>query len=238
MENLTTQDLLKNVSLTRPRQLDAVVKRRVLDSYVLSSAKFPLENTTNLYSKRIIDLIFSSFVIICVLTWLIPLIALFIKLDSKGPVFFLQKRKKKGKGSFTCIKLRTMVLNQEADSLPAYHNDHRITRVGSVLRKHHLDELPQFFNVWLGQMSLIGPRPYMISDNQKYENVIPSYHIRHRVKPGMTGLAQSMGFKGTLLNTYEMNRRVELDIYYIHNWSFILELRILYRTLLKLFYYK
>ena len=194
----------------------------------------PLEKEYNLRLKRVIDFIFSSFLIVALLTWLIPIIALFIKLDSKGPVFFIQKRNKRGSRLFYCIKFRTMIINEDADTRPAHQNDQRITGIGKFLRKHHIDELPQLFNVWWGDMSLVGPRPYMISDNQKYEPLIQVYSMRHRVKPGITGLAQSMGHTGILPGPFEMQKRVDLDIYYIRNWSFGLDAKILRRTFRRL----
>jgi putative colanic acid biosynthesis UDP-glucose lipid carrier transferase len=140
--------------------------------------------------KRIFDLAFSSLFVVAILSWVLPVIALLIKLDSRGPVFFLQKRTGKGGKSFVCYKFRTMVVNSEADRWPALKNDKRITRVGKFLRDYNLDEFPQFFNVLLGSMSIVGPRPHMIVDCNKFSSVVPRYKLRNFVKPGITGLAR------------------------------------------------
>ncbi|MGZ3959491.1 MAG: sugar transferase, partial [Flavisolibacter sp.] len=194
----------------------------------------PLEDRSNLLLKRSVDVLFSTILILFVLSWLLPLIALWIRLDSKGPVFFLQKRHKRNARYFTCLKFRTMVVNAEADLLPAVPDDRRITRAGRFLRNHHLDELPQLLNVWWGDMSLIGPRPYMISDSKLLEGMIQQYVIRYRVKPGITGLAQSLGFCGYLLDPLQLQRRLELDMNYIHHWSLKLDLWIIFKTIRKI----
>jgi lipopolysaccharide/colanic/teichoic acid biosynthesis glycosyltransferase len=194
----------------------------------------PLENKWNLLYKRTIDLVFSTLLIIFLLSWLLPLLIILIKLDSRGAAFFLQKRNKRGGALFTCIKLRTMVLNNEADQLPADIDDRRITKVGKFLRRHHLDELPQLLNVWWGDMSLIGPRPYMISDNIKFEKFVNHYHTRDKVKPGITGLSQVLGLVGPVINNENVIERVIKDIYYINNWTLFLDLKIAYRTFFKM----
>ena len=193
----------------------------------------PLDNRSTRIIKRIVDVLLSSFFIVGVLTWLIPLMALLIRIDSKGPVFFLQKRNKRDGGLFTCIKFRSMYENDEADSLPATAGDERITKLGRILRKYYLDELPQFFNVWIGDMSFIGPRPHMISDNSKYEELIEYYNYRHKVKPGITGLSQAMGYVGEIKNVQNMRNRVQLDIFYVRHWSPSLDLKIIWYSLLK-----
>jgi putative colanic acid biosynthesis UDP-glucose lipid carrier transferase len=193
----------------------------------------PLEQNINLFFKRSFDLIVSSLLLICVISWLFPLIFLLVKLDSKGPIFFFQKRNKKNGELFTCIKFRTMFQNEEADVLPAQENDVRITRIGHFLRKHHLDELPQLFNVLLGDMSIIGPRPYMVSDNAKYEKLIKNYLVRHRIKPGITGLAQVIDYMAPITSTEYMEHRVNKDVYYVYNWSLWLDAKIIIRTFFK-----
>src|SRR4051812_8290739 len=150
----------------------------------------PLELKYNAWVKRVFDLCISTGLILFICPILIPLIAFLIKCDTKGSVFFIQKRNSRNGKIFKCIKFRTMVSNLEADSVPCFDLDYRITRVGRFLRKYHLDEVPQLFNVWLGQMSLIGPRPLMLTENKKYETEFDNYHYRYRVKPGITGLAQ------------------------------------------------
>jgi len=193
----------------------------------------PLDNSFNRLAKRSIDIVLSVLFIVLVFPWLFPVIALLIKLNSKGPVFFLQKRNKRNGELFTCIKFRSMYKNSDADILPAGKNDKRITAVGRFLRNHYLDELPQFLNVLWGDMSIIGPRPHMVSDNLKFDDLIKNYDFRHKVKPGITGLAQIMGYLGPTENLQEMEARVNLDIYYARHWSARLDSIILFRTILK-----
>ncbi|HAO47706.1 MAG TPA: sugar transferase [Ferruginibacter sp.] len=191
----------------------------------------PLEDGLNLAMKRAVDIMAAVLFIVAVLSWLIPLMAILIKLDSKGPVFFLQKRNKRRGELFSCIKFRSMVGNADADILPAGKNDSRITRIGRFLRRYHLDELPQFINVLLGDMSIIGPRPHMVSENLKFDGLIKNYNSRHKVKPGITGLAQVMGYVGETDNIHKMKKRVNMDIFYIRHWSLWLDITILFRTL-------
>ncbi|HEY5773251.1 MAG TPA: sugar transferase [Chitinophagaceae bacterium] len=201
-------------------------------------AAFQLQLPLDSLSKRIIkrsgDIFLSSIAIVVLLSWLIPIMALLIKLDSKGPVFFLQKRNKRGGKVFTCIKFRSMIENEDADLLQATADDERITKLGRFLRNHYIDELPQFFNVLLGDMSFIGPRPHMVNDNNKYEELIEYYDYRHKVKPGITGLSQAMGYVGETRNIQSMRDRVQLDIFYVRNWSLRLDLKILRHTLRKI----
>jgi len=195
--------------------------------------KLPLDNSFQRLLKRAIDLILSSIMIAAVLSWLTPIIALLIKLDSKGPVFFLQKRNKRNGKIFTCIKFRSMIENDDAHNLQASIDDERITRFGRFLRNHFIDELPQFFNVLMGDMSFIGPRPHMISDNNKYEELIEFYDFRHKVKPGITGLSQVMGYVGETKHIQAMKDRVQLDIFYVRHWSAGLDIRIFWHTFRK-----
>ena len=196
--------------------------------------QLPLDSLAKRIIKRSCDIFLSSIVIVGLLSWLIPIMALLIKLDSKGPVFFLQKRNKRGGNVFTCIKFRSMIENEEADLLQATADDERITKLGRFLRNHYLDELPQFFNVLVGDMSFIGPRPHMVSDNNKYEELIEFYDYRHRVKPGITGLSQAMGYVGETRNLQAMRDRIQLDIFYVRHWSLRLDLKILWHTLRKI----
>lgn len=198
----------------------------------------PLDIGINALLKRCFDVLFSFIVIVAILSWLIPIIAFLIRLDSKGPVFFLQKRNKKNGESFTCIKFRSMIVNNEADILPADEHDKRITGMGNFLRNHYLDELPQFFNVLFGDMSIIGPRPHMISDNLKYESLIDHYNDRSKVKPGITGLAQVLGYAGFASNVQKMQERVNIDIFYSRHWSMKLDAMIIWKTAVKIFYSK
>ncbi|MEP7236602.1 MAG: sugar transferase [Ferruginibacter sp.] len=195
----------------------------------------PLDNSFNRFAKRCVDIVLSFIFIMLVFPWLFPIIAVLIKLNSRGPVFFLQKRNKRNGELFTCIKFRSMCKNADADILPAGKNDKRITSAGRFLRNHYLDELPQFLNVLWGDMSLIGPRPHMVSDNVKFDELIKNYGYRHKVKPGITGLAQILGYIGPTNNLQEMEDRVNMDIFYARHWSVKLDIIILFRTLLKTF---
>ena len=196
--------------------------------------ELPLDSLPKRIIKRVGDIFISSIVIVGILSWLIPVMALLIKLDSKGPVFFLQKRNKRGGKIFTCIKFRSMIENDDADLVQASANDQRVTKLGRFLRHHYLDELPQFLNVFAGDMSIIGPRPHMISDNNKYEELIEFYDYRHKVKPGITGLSQAMGYVGETRNLQAMRDRVQLDIYYVRHWSIRLDLKIVWNTFYKI----
>jgi putative colanic acid biosysnthesis UDP-glucose lipid carrier transferase len=196
---------------------------------------WPLNKPLNRVLKRGADIIISLLSIVFILSWLTPVLAVIIKLTSRGPVFFFQQRNMRHGRIFTCIKFRTMMVNEEADILPAAENDRRITWVGGFLRNHYIDELPQFINVLLGQMSVIGPRPHMLADNLHFAESIGYYNERHRAKPGITGLAQVMGFTGNTKNFQDLTSRINTDIYYLRHWSAKMDCIILFRTLLKIF---
>jgi putative colanic acid biosynthesis UDP-glucose lipid carrier transferase len=198
---------------------------------VHSSRKRPLDIDSNRIIKRVADISGAFLLILFLLSWLYPLLAVLIRLTSKGPVLFRQKRNKKN-GSFYCLKFRTMYLNEKADLQAATENDPRITRLGRFLRVSHLDELPQLINVLAGDMSLVGPRPYMISDHENYSNLVPGFQDRLSVKPGLTGLAQASGHFGCLADAHAMKERLDFDMEYIYHWSPWMDIRILYRTLL------
>jgi len=219
------------IVITHPAQV------RSLGRFYEFTGPHPLEKRSNLVLKRAFDLFLSIILIVVIFSWLLPLVALLIIIDSRGPVFFLQSRIKKGGRNFTCIKFRTMHVNEDADRLPASMNDGRITKTGKFLRKYHLDELPQLLNVFLGDMSITGPRPYMVSDHEKYATLIHQYQTRYEVKPGITGLAQSMGHFGYVHTTGQMEKRVELDLAYIRHWSLTLDIKIISRTFLKIIGY-
>jgi lipopolysaccharide/colanic/teichoic acid biosynthesis glycosyltransferase len=186
---------------------------------------------TNRSVKRIFDILFSSLVIITVLSWLFPLIGLLIKWESKGPILFIQKRHGRGNKFFPCWKFRTMVVNNEADSKQATKNDARITKVGAFLRKTSLDEVPQFFNVFLGNMSVVGPRPHPIKLNEEYSPKIDRFIQRHAVKPGVTGLAQAKGYRGETSLFSDMYGRVKLDRFYVRKWSLFFDVQIIFLTI-------
>jgi lipopolysaccharide/colanic/teichoic acid biosynthesis glycosyltransferase len=199
---------------------------------------FPLSSTINYTLKRSIDIVFSLLFIIAVLSWLTPLLGIIILIDSRGPIFFYQKRRKNIRQLFTCIKFRTMFVNDEADLKAAMVDDSRVTRVGKLLRHYHLDELPQLFNVLKGDMSLIGPRPYMLAEDDRYEKVINEYDLRYKVKPGITGLAQSLGEFGYTEDIQQMKERVELDIAYAIKWTIWMDIKIASRTILEVMGFK
>jgi putative colanic acid biosysnthesis UDP-glucose lipid carrier transferase len=200
---------------------------------VFNVAAIPLDDRRNQIMKRFFDLLFSGAVTIFVLSWLIPIIAIAIKLDSRGPVFFKQKRSGKGNKPFNCMKFRTMVVHGP-EFVQATRNDSRITRVGKFLRKTSLDEFPQFINVLKGQMSIIGPRPHPLKLNEQFSSRIEKFMARQYVKPGITGLAQAKGFRGETNTEFDMRSRVKLDRFYIENWSFILDLKIIIATIISL----
>ena len=201
----------------------------------VSINNLPLDNKVNFYTKRIFDIIFSFFVIIFILSWMIPLFGIIIKMSSKGPALFIQKREGfKGK-VFNCLKFRTMVVNRLSDTKMADDDDKRLTKFGHFLRLSTLDEMPQFINVFLGDMSIVGPRPHPLNLNKDFREKVLNFQKRHRFKPGITGLAQSMGYSGFISSIYDMNNRVKMDVFYFKNWSFILDLKIVFRTTLILF---
>ncbi|MPT32647.1 MAG: exopolysaccharide biosynthesis polyprenyl glycosylphosphotransferase [Chryseobacterium sp.] len=190
----------------------------------------PLSTQENQLLKRTFDVVFSFLVFIFILIWLIPLIAVIIKLESKGPVFFLQKRSGIKNEPFSCIKFRSMAVNSIADHQSAKKGDSRITKFGAFMRKTSIDELPQFINVLLGQMSVVGPRPHMLSQTEQYSKITRKYMLRHMIKPGITGWAQVMGSRGEIFSDADMEKRVSKDIWYIQNWSFFLDLKIIFLT--------
>lgn len=180
--------------------------------------------------KRIFDLSISIVLSIVCFSWLFPLIALLIKLDSAGPIFFVQRRVGRGGRSFLCYKFRTMVVNEDANKVQALENDERITRIGKFLRKSSLDELPQFLNVLMGHMSIVGPRPHMHADCHRFSSLIPNYKFRNFVKPGITGLAQIKGYRGPTVTYQSMFRRYQYDTFYVRNCNLWLDMRIIRRT--------
>lgn len=192
----------------------------------------PLDEVNNRIIKRIFDIIFSSLVIICILSWLTPIIAILIKLESNGSVFFKQKRTGLNNQDFMCYKYRSMHVNDHADKQMATKGDARITKIGSFLRKSSLDELPQFINVFLGDMSVVGPRPHMVSHTKEYAEKVDKFMVRHFIKPGITGLAQVSGYRGEIETKKDIVKRVRFDIYYAENWSIVLDIRIIIKTIL------
>lgn len=202
---------------------------------VLMLRKEPLEVTFNLLTKKIFDVCFSFLVIVLLFPWLFPILILLIKLDSPGPVFFKQERSGRDNRAFVCLKFRTMRVNSASDTKQATLGDDRITKLGAFLRRSNMDELPQFFNVFLGTMSVVGPRPHMLKHTEQYSELINNYLVRHYAKPGITGWAQVNGFRGETKELIAMKDRVDHDIWYIENWSLLLDLKIIYRTVINVF---
>src|SRR5690606_5809368 len=192
--------------------------------------------TVHQQTKSFLEISLALLIMITLCIWLFPLIALFIKITSRGPVFFKQLRHGKGNVPFYCYKFRTMVINKEADTLQAKKGDSRITGFGRILRRSSLDELPQLINVLKGDMSLIGPRPHAVPMNTIFSKEIPGYMNRHVMKPGLTGLAQSKGLRGEIQNFYDLSFRYRLDMFYIKKWSLLLDLKILFWTVQALFF--
>lgn len=197
---------------------------------ILSLRNIPLEDSINNVVKRLFDIVFSSMVIILILSWLTPIIAILIKLESKGPVFFKQTRNGFNYKEFDCYKFRSMTPNKDAHLHQATKGDLRVTKIGRFIRKTSIDELPQFFNVLFGDMSVVGPRPHMVSHTNMYAKKIDKFMVRHFVKPGITGLAQISGFRGEIETDKDIIGRVKYDIFYIENWSLLLDLKIIFKT--------
>jgi len=195
----------------------------------------PLEFASNRLLKKIFDVCFSGLVILLIFPWLFPIIMIIIKLESPGPVFFKQERSGRDNRSFMCMKFRSMYVNGLAHNKQAERGDSRITRFGAFIRKTSLDELPQFFNVFLGDMSVVGPRPHMVNLAKEYSDLINNYLVRQYAKPGITGWAQVNGFRGETKVLSDMENRVEYDIWYIENWSFLLDIKIIIKTVINIF---
>ncbi len=200
---------------------------------VLSIQKSTLDDPKIKVLKRTFDIFFSCIVLLGLLSWLTPLLAILIKLESKGPVFFKQARPGLGEKEFFCYKFRSMQINKTTE-IEASKNDPRVTIMGRFMRKTSLDETPQFFNVLLGDMSVVGPRPHLWSQNKSYGKTIKKYIVRHYIKPGITGLAQVKGFRGEIRSNEDMINRIKFDVFYIENWSFILDLNIIIQTVLNI----
>jgi len=207
---------------------------KLIDIPVIEINELPLDKWYNRVLKRIFDIVISSFVIVFILSWLIPLFGLIIKLQSKGPILFTQSRNGENGIPFKCFKFRSMIINKQSDKVFADHNDKRLTKFGRFIRITALDELPQFINVFTGDMSIIGPRPHPILLNKEYERKIEKFNKRHQFKPGITGLAQINGFRGKIKTHSDMNSRVKLDRYYFKNWSFYFDIKIFFSTMFKM----
>jgi len=200
------------------------------DLPILSLRSEPLDDVGNRIKKRALDLSVSIFVIVFILSWLIPIVGLLIFLESGFPIFFKQLRTGKDKKPFNCWKFRSMKANKEANLKQATLNDERITKLGRFLRKSSLDEFPQFINVFRGEMSLVGPRPHMVKHTKDYSQVVDDYMVRQFIKPGITGWAQINGYRGEITNPEQIHMRVNKDLWYLENWTLWLDIQILFLT--------
>ena len=202
---------------------------------VLNVKKLPFEFNENYIIKRVFDFFLAVFVCLFIMSWLIPILWVLIKIESKGPAIFSQKREGVDGIQFICYKFRSMKLNNQADKVHAVENDNRVTRLGALMRKTSIDELPQFFNVLKGDMSVVGPRPHLPSLSSEYQKDVDDYLKRHLVKPGITGLAQVSGYRGEIKKKSDIKNRVRLDVFYIENWSFLLDVKIILMTVFNVF---
>ena len=200
------------------------------DVPVLSLHREPLRELDNRLLKRAFDLLVSGLFLCTAFPFIYLIVGAIIKITSPGPIFFKQKRNGINGKEFWCYKFRSMKVNKDADKIQATKNDPRKTKFGDFMRKTNIDELPQLINVFMGDMSLVGPRPHMLKHTEEYSQLIDNYMVRHFVKPGVTGWAQVTGFRGETKELYQMEGRVKADIWYMENWSFLLDLLIIYKT--------
>jgi putative colanic acid biosysnthesis UDP-glucose lipid carrier transferase len=213
-----------------------VVMNYVGNMPVLSLRSEPLDDVSNRIKKRAFDVIVSVLVIVCILSWLIPLLGILILLESKGPLFFSQIRSGKNNKPFYCYKFRSMKVNSNANTMQATKNDSRVTRVGSIIRKTSLDEFPQFINVLKGEMSIVGPRPHMIKHTKDYSKIVDQYMIRQFLKPGITGWAQVNGYRGEITDDEQIKNRVTDDLWYLEHWNVWLDIKIIFLTVYNIFF--
>ncbi|RZS99275.1 exopolysaccharide biosynthesis polyprenyl glycosylphosphotransferase [Aquimarina brevivitae] len=223
-----------------PNEKRIYSKRLHTDFYeylpVLSIPEVSLNKSINRMVKRIFDIIFSILVIVLVLSWLIPVLYILVKMESSGPFLYKHRRNGINYKEFTCYKIRSLRYHSSEHEDQVQKNDKRVTKIGRFLRKTSIDELPQFFNVLLGDMSVVGPRPHMPRYTEEYAKRIDKYNFifRHAVKPGLTGLAQIKGYRGEIINKEDIINRVKYDIFYIENWSLLLDLKIIFETFINL----
>ncbi len=250
IEKLKDTDINRFVQITKesystlkfiPSVKKIYSKRLQTDFYdylpVLSFQDVSLDDPVNKAIKRVFDVIFSLMIIVFIMSWLIPIMFIIIKLESKGPLFYKHVRNGLNYEEFTCFKFRSMKHVKHKDLQQVTKDDDRVTKVGRFIRRTSIDELPQFFNVLLGDMSVVGPRPHMISYTQEYAKQIDKYNFlfRHSIKPGVTGLAQVKGYRGEIATKEEIVNRVKYDIFYIENWSVFLDIKIIFETVINLF---
>lgn len=217
-----------------PDNKQPLARNLIYDYYdyipILSLRNVPLDKRANKIVKRTFDIIFSLLVIVGILSWLSPILAILIRLESEGGAFFKQKRNGLNYEEFYCYKFRSMKINANADINQVTKNDPRITKIGAFMRKTSIDELPQFWNVLKGDMSVVGPRPHMIAETERFVQKVDKFMVRHLIKPGITGLAQINGYRGEVETDKDIIHRVKYDIFYLENWSFLLDLKIIITT--------
>ncbi|MEW4922392.1 exopolysaccharide biosynthesis polyprenyl glycosylphosphotransferase [Algibacter sp. 2305UL17-15] len=220
---------------------DKILTTRLKTDYysylpVLSLQEVALNNEINKFIKRSFDVVFSLFVIIFIMSWLSVILFILIKLESKGPLFYKHKRHGINYKEFYCYKYRSLRTTNEVQGTYVQENDHRLTKIGKFLRETSLDELPQFFNVLKGEMSVVGPRPHMLSYTDDYSKIIDKYNFmfRHNVQPGITGFAQVNGFRGEIKSDSDIINRIKYDIFYIENWSLLLDIKIIFQTIINI----
>jgi putative colanic acid biosynthesis UDP-glucose lipid carrier transferase len=216
--------------INKPVHLDYI-----RDLPIFSIRQEPLEDLVNGFIKRTFDILVSGFVTIFILSWLVPLLGLLIKLESPGPIFFVQLRSGKNNRPFRCYKFRSMGINRNMEAMQATRNDKRVTRIGKIIRKTSLDEFPQFLNVLKGEMSIVGPRPHMLKHTKDFATQADDYMIRQYLKPGITGWAQVNGYRGEIRELVHIKKRVEYDLWYLENWSLSLDMRIMFLTVYNVF---
>lgn len=219
--------------------LSLYIKRKVhvefFDNKIMLSLRDePLEDIGNRIKKRVLDVIISLFVVIFILSWMIPIVGLLIYMESRGPIFFYQWRSGKNNRSFILLKFRSMKINNVADQLQATKNDPRFTRIGKFLRRTSLDEFPQFLNVLKGEMSVVGPRPHMLKHTQDFSKIVNQYMVRQFLKPGISGWAQVNGYRGEIDGNEKIIGRVKCDIWYSENWSLWLDAKIMLLTIYRI----
>lgn len=216
-----------------------VKKKLTLESIdylpVMAVRSEPLQSIHNQIVKRLFDLFFSLAFLLLIFPFLFVIFGSIIKLTSSGPIFFKQKRTGLYGKEFDCYKFRSMQINKDADEKQAIKNDPRTTRIGQFLRRSNLDEIPQFYNVLRGDMSVVGPRPHMLKHTELYSTIIDKYMVRHLVKPGITGWAQVNGYRGETKSTEQMEARIRMDVWYLENWTFLLDLKIVFVTVINMF---
>lgn len=224
------------VSDNGPTENEGAYESMALEYSELDLENYPLIDQKNLIIKRTFDLVFSTIIILTVLSWLTLVLGILIKLESKGPLFFKQPRAGRNGKYFMCLKFRSM--KQASGTKQATKNDPRITKVGRVIRKLSLDEFPQFINVFRGQMSVVGPRPHIKDLNDKYDSTINNYNDRILVKPGITGLSQIKGHRGETTGNESMAKRIRIDILYLKSWTLYLDMVIIYKTVVDILFFK